>query len=54
MPMNFQYKHSHNYNDVFHIFVDCLMPAPREADLEYNMCQALILFMKKKNIERVE
>ena len=54
MPMNLQCKHSHNYNDVlFHIFVDCLMPAPRGTDLEHNMCQALILFMKE-NIEKVE
>ena len=30
MPMNFQCKHSHNYNDVlFHIFADHLMSAPR-------------------------
>ena len=52
--MNFQCKHTHNYNDVlFHIFADCLMPAPRGADPEHNMCQALILFIKE-NTEKVK
>ena len=51
---DFQCKHSHNYDDVlFHIFVDCMMPAPRGAEPEHNMCQALILFMKE-NIDKVE
>ena len=54
MPMNFQCKHSPNYDDVLlHIFVDRLMPAPRGTDLEHNMHQALILFMKE-NINKVE
>ena len=51
---DFQYKHSHNYNDVlFHIFVDHMMPAPRGTKPEHNMHQALTLFMKE-NIDKVE
>ena len=55
MPVIFQCKHSCNYDDVlFHIFVDCMMPAPGGgAEPEYNMCQALILLMKE-NIDKVE
>ena len=52
--MDFQCKHSHNYDDIlFHIFADCLMPAPRGTDLEHNMCQALILLIKE-NTEKVK
>ena len=49
-----QCKHSHNYDDVlFHIFVDHMMPAPRDAKPQHNMHQALILFMKE-NTDKVE
>ena len=52
--MNFQCKHSHNYDDVlFHIFADHLIPAPRGANPEHKMCQALILFLKE-NIDKVQ
>ena len=54
MPMNFQCKHTHNYDDVlFHVFADLLMPSPRGANPEHNMCQALILFIKE-NTEKVK
>ena len=44
----FQSKHSHEYSDVlFHVFADCLMPAPRGAAPEHNMREALILFIKE-------
>ena len=35
------------------IFADHLMPAPRGANPEHNMCQTLILFMKE-NIDKVQ
>ena len=39
MPMNFQCKHSHNYNDVlFYIFADRLMPAPRGGLIRSTTC----------------
>ena len=54
MPIIFQCKHLHNYYDVlFHIFADHMMSAPRGAEPEHNMCQALILFMKE-NINKVQ
>ena len=55
MPMNFQCKHSDNYDDVlFHIFADHLMPTPGGgADPEHNMSQALIFFIKE-NTEKVK
>ena len=49
----FQCKHNHNYNDVlFHVFADHLMPSPRGADLEHNMRESPILFIKE-NREKV-
>ena len=53
MPMNFPYKHSHNYDDaLFHIFADHLMPAPRGANLS-TTCTKHLFFMKE-NTEKVE
>ena len=52
--MNFQCKHTHNYDDVlFNIFADCLMPSPRGTDPEHDMHEALILFIKE-NTEKVK
>ena len=54
MPMNFQCKHTHDYNDVlFHIFADRLMPSPRGVKPEHTMHKALILFIKE-NTEQVK
>ena len=54
MPMNFQCKHTHNYDDVLlHVFADRLMPSSSGANPEHNMHEALILFIKE-NTEKVK
>ena len=54
MPMNFQCKQSHEYNDLlFYVFANQLTVAPHAADPEHNMRELLIMFIKE-NLEQVK